>query len=272
MSQIPSRPSLNGNEPHPIDERLFIGGVQKALLVLRAFYDQTQALSLSEIAKSTGIGRSAAQRFLYTLKVLGYLRQDTATRRYTLSPKVLDFGFAYLRNDALIEKAFPYILEASKTTRETVNLTELDDTEVIYVSRLPSRNIISVDVVLGQRLPAYCTAPGRAMLAALPDEIAAEIVNRSHRIKRTKYTIIEPEKILTQLNVIRAKGYAISNQEAFMGDISIAAAVRNHKGGVIAAVNIAVPHPRWSPKKAEQTFAPVVMETARAIGKTLGGA
>lgn len=255
-----------------VDRRLFVGGVEKGLRVLRAFYDQPNPLSLSEVAESTGLGRSAAQRFLYTLKALGYLRQDAATRRYTLSHKVLDFGYAYLRNDSLIEKAFPYLLEANKRTDETVNLTELDGDEVIYVSRFPSRKIISVDIVLGRRLPAYCTAPGRAMLACLPDETARAIVECSQPAARTPYTETDPGVILERIDRVRRAGYAVSNQETFVGDISVAAAVRDHKGQMLAAVNIAVPHPRWSPEQAERDLAPVVLETTRAITKALGGA
>lgn len=245
--------------------------MEKALRVLRAFYGQPGPQSLTDIANATGLGRSAAQRFLYTLKALGYLRQDQSTRRYTLSPKVLDLGYAYLRNDYLVDKAFPYLLEASKRTDGSVNLTELDDTEVIYVSRLPSRNIITADIVLGQRLPAFCTAPGRAMLAGLPQEEAVDIIARSERTRRTEFTITDPDEINDQLAVIRTKGYAISNQETFVGDLSVAAPVRNHGGQVVAAVNIAVPHPRWSVERAEETLPAVVIETARAITKTLGG-
>jgi len=176
-----------------------------------------------------------------------------------------------LRNDYLIDKAFPYLLEASKRTDETINLTELDDTEVIYVSRLPSRNIITADIVLGQRLPAFCTAPGRAMLAGLPQEEAVDVIARSERERRTNFTVTDPGEINNQLAVIRHKGYAISNQETFIGDLSVAAPVRNHAGEVIAAVNIAVPHPRWSMDQAEEMLPPVVLETARAITKALGG-
>lgn len=260
-----------GHTPRSIDNRLFVGGVEKALRVLRAFYDQPEPQSLTDIANTTGLGRSAAQRFLYTLKTLGYLRQDQSTRRYTLSPRVLDLGYAYLRNDHLVDKAFPYLLEASKRTDGSVNLTELDDTEVIYVSRFPSRDFITADIVLGQRLPAFCTAPGRAMLAALPPEETLDIISRSDKTCRTRFTITDADEINDQLAVARTKGYAVSNQETFVGDLSIAAPVRNHVGQMVAAVNIAVPHPRWSMERAEETLPAVVIETARAISRTLGG-
>jgi IclR family transcriptional regulator, pca regulon regulatory protein len=255
-----------------IDGRLFVGSVEKGLQVLRAFYNRPRPLSLSDVADLTGMSRSSAQRFLYTLKNLGYLRQDVETRRYTLSPRVLDFGFAYLRNDPLVETAYPYLLEASKRTRETVNLTELDGPEVIYVSRFPSRNVISVDIVLGARLPVYCTAPGRIMLAHMDEAAARHLLARSAMKARTPFTEVNPERILAQAAEARRRGYAVSNQETFVGDISVAAAVRDHCGQVTAAVNVAVPHPRWSVGAAEEQLAPVVVETARAISKAIGGA
>ncbi|WP_022729360.1 IclR family transcriptional regulator [Fodinicurvata sediminis] len=264
---MPDRDQDNNN----IDPRLFVGSAEKALRILQVFQEHRQPQSLTEITESTGLGRSATQRFIYTLKALGYLRQDKFTKRYTLSPKVLDFGFTYLRNDYLVEKAFPYLLEASKRTDETVNLTELDDKEVIYVSRLPSRHLISVDILLGQRLPVYCTAPGRAILAGIRPDQASDILERSNRQARTKFTITELAEIERKLEEVRHFGYALSNQESFLGDISIAAAIRNHAGDVVAAINIAVPHPRWSIEEAERDLAPVVIETAWAITKALGG-
>ncbi|WP_137389982.1 IclR family transcriptional regulator [Rhodoligotrophos defluvii] len=254
------------------DPRLFVSGVDKGLRVLRAFYNAPNPLSLTEIAKLTGLGVSACQRFLYTLKMLGYVRQDGATRRYSLSAKVLDFGYAYLRNDHLVEQSFPYLLDAHKRTDETVNLTELDGSDVIYVSRFPSRNVISVGLVLGTRLPAFCTAPGRAMLAFMPQERAVAVLEGAPRQARTPYTVTDLDSILADLELIRQRGYAFSDQETYLGDISVAAPVRDHHGQVVAAVNVALATPRWSMDQARQAFAPIVMETARAISKVLGGA
>ena len=252
--------------PDEVDRRLFVGGVDKGLQVLRAFYDRPTPLSLTDVAAATGMGRSAAQRFLYTLKALGYLRQNPSTKRYTLSPSVLDFGYAYLRNDSLVEKSFTYLLDASKRTDETVNLTELDGTEVIYVSRFPSRKVISVDIILGARLPVYCTAPGRAMLSQMTPADAEAIIARSDRVARTPFTEVAPDRIMARVAEARRLGYALSNQESYVGDISVASPVRDHAGRVLAAVNIAVPHPRWSLSAVERDLSPVVIETARTMG------
>jgi IclR family transcriptional regulator, pca regulon regulatory protein len=270
VHQSPIRSGAGSPEVQDIDRRLFVGGVDKGLQVLRAFYDRPTPLSLTDVAAATGMGRSAAQRFLYTLKALGYLRQNPSTRRYTLSPRVLDFGFAYLRNDSLVEKSFTYLLDASKRTDETVNLTELDGTEVIYVSRFPSRKVISVDIILGARLPIYCTAPGRAMLSQMAPSEAEAILARSNLIARTPFTEVAPARIMKRVAEARKLGYALSNQESYVGDISVASPVRDHTGRVLAAVNIAVPHPRWSLTAVEKELSPVVIETARAISKALG--
>lgn len=265
--RLPERDEGESDRPDP---RLFVGGLDKGLTVLRAFYDQPRALSLTEVAERTRLGRSTVQRFLYTLRVLGYLRQDRRTKRFTLSPRVLDFGYAYLRNDRLVETAFPYLLEASKRSRETVNLTERDGTDVIYVSRFPSRNVISVDILLGARLPVFSTAPGRAMLAFMPEDKARAVIARSNVRALTPYTTTDPGAIFAELQRIHARGYALSNQETFAGDLSTAAPVLDHDGCVVAAVNIAVPTPRWTMEQMERELTPIVVETARAVSKALG--
>lgn len=258
---------MNGGER---DERLFVAAVEKACKVLHAFYKGPGSLSLTEVIGTTGLGKSAVQRYLHTLVCLGYLRQDRSTRRYALAPKVLDLTYAYLRHDSFLEKAFPYLLEASKRTNETVNLTELDDTDILYVSRFPSRKVISVDIVLGARLPAFCTAPGRVMLAQMDEAAVSDILDRSNLVARTPHTETDRGRLLQLLRRIREQGYAISNQETFIGDISTAAPITNHNGQVVAAVNIAVPAPRWSPRQVERKLTPIVIETARAISKALG--
>lgn len=252
-----------------VDPRLFVGTLGKGMQVLQAFREQSRGLSLTEVSALTGLGRSTVQRFLYTFRVLGYLRQDPRTRRFSLTPRMLDFGYAYLRNDYLVEKAFPYLLEASKRTEETVNLTELDDTEIVYVSRFPAREVVSVDIVLGERLPVFSTSSGRAMLAFLPPNQARDILARSRMRPFTPHTCTDTGKIERELADIRERGYAISDQQTFIGDMSVAAPVLTASERAVAAVNIAVSATRWSVEGIARDLAPVVVETARAISKAL---
>ncbi|MFO0996329.1 MAG: IclR family transcriptional regulator C-terminal domain-containing protein [Alphaproteobacteria bacterium] len=252
------------------DSPLFVGSLEKGLRVFQAFDDTHRSLRLTEIAAATGLDKSAAQRFTHTLHELGYLKKDPKTKHYRLAPKVLELGFTYLRTDSLVERATPYLLEANKRAEETVNLTELDGTEVVYVARVPSRHQITVDVVLGTWLPAYCLAPGRAMLAFLPEEKARTVIERSDRASYTEKTVTDVTAIMDMLPRIRRSGYAVAIEEYSAGEISVAAPVFDFGRQPIAAVNIAVPTSRWTIQAVEKKLAPIVVETAQAISHAEG--
>lgn len=251
--------------PSEGEDRLYVGAVRKALSVFYAFQERQDSLSLSEIADHTGIGRSAAQRFVHTLRLLGYLRQDPATRRYRLTARMLDFACAYMRNDPLVPAAFGYLREASRRTGETVNLTRRDDDQIIFVARFPSTTVISADLVIGSRLPVFCTSPGRAMLAHLSPAVVDDILSAGPLQPRTPHTITDPEDIRARLQEVRSNGFETAFEEAFTGDLSIAAPIFRKDGRVSAAVNIAVATPRWTRERMIEELAPVVVETARAI-------
>jgi PcaR/PcaU/PobR family beta-ketoadipate pathway transcriptional regulator len=269
-NQNPDRftpPALFSFPPSPSegDDRLYVGAVRKALSVFYAFQEKDDPLSLSEIAARTGIGRSAAQRFVHTLRILGYLQQDPGTRRYRLTARMLDFACAYLRNDPLVAAAFGYLREASRRTGETVNLTRRDDDQIIFVARFTSTTVISADLVIGSRLPVFCTSPGRAMLAHLPAAVADDILSSAPLHAHTPHTITDPKALTARLEDVRRNGFETAFQETFSGDLSIAAPIFRKDGRVCAAVNIAVATPRWSPERVIDELAPVVVETARAI-------
>ena len=137
------------------DPAWFVTSVEKAFQILRAFESRQRSLSLTEIAEASGLDKSAAQRFTYTLAALGYLKKDKDARRYTISPKVLSLGMIYLRTDPLVARARHQLYELNKAIDATVNLTELDDTDVIYVVRYPGRGIVTADMVLGTRRPTF---------------------------------------------------------------------------------------------------------------------
>ncbi len=250
---------------------LFVNSLEKGLRVLRTFDQHNRTLRLNDIATMTGLGKSAAQRFVHSLHTLGYLRKDEATKQYSLSPRVLELGFTYLSTDPLVERSMPYLRECNKRCEESVNLSELNETEIIYVARVPGRHVLSVDVLLGTRFPAYCTAPGRAMLAFLPDDQVKDILDRSDLCALTPHTITDRWAIMDRLAKVRSVGYELAEQEVYIGDVSVAAPVLDYSGRAVAAVNIGVPSPRWSPARVERDLAPIVIETARAISLTEGG-
>ncbi|HLI14416.1 MAG TPA: IclR family transcriptional regulator C-terminal domain-containing protein [Alphaproteobacteria bacterium] len=264
------RPARAGRAQAKRPLALFVNSLAKGFRVLDAFEAKRPNLSLGEIAEASGLDKSAAQRFAYTLEALGYLRKDPESRRYSLSPKVLELGYRYLRADSLVARATPFLAEANKRCEETVNLTELDGSEVVYVARFPSWHAVSVDVVLGTRLPAFCTAPGRAMLAFLPEARARDIILHAERPALTERTVTDPDALMAELARVRRQGWSLADQETFVGDVSTAAPVLDITGQVVAAVNIAVPAARWSAARVRRELTPLVVETAAQISQVQG--
>jgi IclR family transcriptional regulator, pca regulon regulatory protein len=250
---------------------LFVASVGKAFRVLETFTAAKSELSLTQVAERSGIGRSAAQRFLYTLTSLGYLNQDAHSRQYRLSSKLLVLTQAYASTDLLRQKASAILEEANRQCEETINLTVLDGTEVVYILRFPSKHAVSVNLTVGTRLPAFCTAPGRAILAHLDKDDAEAVLAASRLSKLTDATEVRRDRLRRILLGVRLRGYALSNQEAFVGDISVAAPVFDERRRAIAAVNIAVPFPRWSVGQVQRKLTPFVKDVAERVTGVLSG-
>jgi IclR family pca regulon transcriptional regulator len=251
------------------ESRLFVGSLAKAFQVLDAFAKAKRALRLSEVAPLAGLDRSATQRFVHTLAALGVLRQDPGSRLYSLAPRVLDFSAAFLASAPVREIALPFLEALSRRSEETVNLSELDGEDVVYIARFPSRHVVSVDLALGARLPAWCTAPGRAILAFSDEPRMRALIAAAQLTPRTPHTLTSRRRLNAAIDRARREGFALNDQEAFVGDISVAAPILGPTGAAIAAVNIAVPFPRWSTEEVRRQLAPLVIETAHRISAAL---
>lgn len=257
-------------EPKPQDDELFVESVRKGFVVLEALNAARRPLRLSEIALRTGLGKSAAQRFVHTLRVLGLIRQDPETKTYTLSPRILEYARAFFSSSMLCDRAEPILRQLAAETGETVNLSEVDGTDIIYTLRFPSVHSVSVDLSVGARLPVFNTAGGRAILAQWPEPEALAALTASVREPWTPHTRTDPAALMAELARIRAQGFALSDQEAFLGDISIAAPVLRFDGRCTAAVNIAVPTPRWTVEEVLERLRPRVMAAAAHVSAELG--
>src|SRR5262249_25047423 len=144
----------------------FVQSLERGLAVVRAFGPDTPQLTLSEVARATGLTRAAARRFLLTLAELGYVRADG--RAFSLRPRILELGFAYLSGLSLPETAQPHMEELSAKVHKSCSVSVLDGHDVVYVARVPTRRIMSVTIAVGTRFPAYATSMGRVLLAGLP--------------------------------------------------------------------------------------------------------
>lgn len=256
------------NSANPFDSRLFVQSFAKGMEVLRAFGLERPAMSLPEIATVVGVTKSAAQRFATTLHALGYLQKDIESKRYSLTPKVIELGYQYLVVDRFLERASPYALDLSRRCRETVNLAEGDGHDMVYLARFASQYHMPVYMPVGRRLPMYCTSAGRAYLAALPRDQAYKLLERSTRPRYTRTTVSDLSELMQLLEQAINVGYAFANGEYYEGDLGIAVAVRDVRGQPIGAINISCPSLRWTLGRMRRELAPLLIETARLISTT----
>ncbi|MBW7970575.1 IclR family transcriptional regulator [Bradyrhizobium sp. BR 10289] len=247
---------------------LFVGSTEKAFQVLHAFDGPRRFMTLADIARAANLDRSATQRLVYTLESLGYLKRIEGTRDYGLTSKVLQFSHSYLKANELIDKASPYLLDMSRNLGETCNLHELDGHEVVFVARFPGQHLIHIDFVIGSRLPAYFTASGIAILAALPEAEQQDLLKRTRLEPLTPYTITDPGKLMEQVGLAAKRGYSIQINQSVMGDISVAAPIIDEHGRAIAAVNISVPTTRWTIERVEAELVQHVHVAATSISKS----
>lgn len=257
-------------ETPPGEERhlLFNQSVEKGLAVLRAFNAQRRTMHLAEIAEAAGINKSSAQRMVFTFEQLGYIRKHPATRRYQLTPRAMEIGFAYLAANALIDAANPFLAELAKLSAETCNLTEPDGLDMVYVARFVSAQSVPVHMPIGSRIPMYCAASGRAWLSALPEDEARDLVQRSNRVAHTGSTKTQVDDIMDAVRQARERGYATNQEELYLGDMTLAAPVLGARGRPVAAVHVVAPTSRWTMDEAKQRLAPALLQCARAVSSS----
>ncbi|MCB5175171.1 MULTISPECIES: IclR family transcriptional regulator [Microvirga] len=264
-------PSKHPGDGTAREDPLFINSLAKGLSVLKAFDGDWDALGLREIAARSGISMGAAQRITHTLVRLGYLQKDERTRRYRLKARILDFAYHYLHASPLYEVAIPFVAAARDECRETVNVAELDGPEVVAVIRMPSQRRMNPTSTIGRRLPAFCTAGGRAQLAWLPADELAGILDRTEFQARTPRTVTERVEVERRLALALQEGFALVDEEVNLGEIAVAAPILDGNGRPLAAVGVSTSTAHWTTDGARERLAPVVMETARRISRSLRG-
>ncbi len=245
----------------------FVQSLERGLAVIRAFGPEEPELTLSDVARRTGLTRAAARRFLLTLADLGYVRSDG--KHFALTPRVLELGYAYLSSLSLPEIAEPHLERLAAEVRESSSVSVLDGDEIVYVGRVPTSRIMRVSINVGTRFPAHATSMGRVLLAALaPDELDAYLARAELRAL-TERTITDPAVLRAELDRIRTQGWALVDQELEEGLRSIAAPIRDRDGHVVAAVNVSAHASRASPETVKDTLLTPLLATAARIESDL---
>ena len=248
--------------------------LERGLAILSSFNSDRPLIGVSELSRDLDLSRSTAHRYVATLAKLGYLQQDPESKRYRLGPKVLDLGFSALNSMDLLEIAAPHLRRLADETQRTVNLAILDGTDVVYIERYrtarPGQREIDLNLHVGARLPAYCTAMGKALLAFLPEERLEELIKLIDFVPRGPNTVTDPAAFRDELERIRAAGISVNDEELAYGLRSIAAPIHSHSGEVLAAVNLAVHRTMVSMEELIEQFGPAVTQAAEDISLSLG--
>jgi IclR family transcriptional regulator, pca regulon regulatory protein len=247
----------------------FVQSLERGLAVIRAFDSEHRELALSEVARLTGLTRAAARRFLLTLVKLGYVNYSGG--RFTLRPRVLELGYAYLSSLTLPEVAQPHMEKLVAQVNESCSISVLDETDIVYVARVPTRRIMSITLAVGTRLPAFVTSMGRVLLAGLPDAELDERLGKIEVRPLTSRTVKDKAGLRAILATVRRQGYAATDQELEEGLRSLAVPLHTSSGAVTAALNVSVHASRASMAVLKRDFLPLALSTAAAIEEDLRG-
>lgn len=220
-------------------ERDIMGGLAKGLSVIEAFTADKPRQSIAEVSVASGLDRATTRRCLLTLAHLGYADYDG--KYFTLTPRILRLGTACLATMPLPQLVQPMLDDLSDRLGESSSVSILDGAEIVYVARAAQRKVMSIGLMPGSRLPAYCTSMGRVLLAALPPEDAKHRLETLPLIARTRFTRTDVDAILSEIAAVRNQGYCLIDQEVEIGLRSIAVPLVNARGKTVAAMNVGLP-------------------------------
>lgn len=230
-----------------ISNRDYVNSLARGLEVIRAFTRAQPRMTLSEIARATGMTRATVRRFLLTLVKEGYAETDG--KYFSLKPKVLELGYAALSSMTMLDVMQPIMVRLAEKVQESCFAAVLDGTDVVYIaSASPSDRIVSISVSVGSRAPAHCVSTGRVLVAALPEEEQLEYLEKAKLTKMTPNTVTSKVKLRSLIEETKVKGWSIVDQELEVGLRSISVPVRDRSGKVIAALNVACPSSRITPE------------------------
>jgi IclR family transcriptional regulator, pca regulon regulatory protein len=250
-------------EDGPARNSDFVQSLDRGLAVIRAFGPDRDRLSLSEVARATGLTRAATRRFLLTLVKLGYVRNDG--REFSLRPRVLELGYAYLSGLAMPEIASPHLEELVAKVRESSSISVLDGHHIVYVARVPTKRIMTVAISVGTRFPAYATSMGRVLLGGMSPEELDRYLAEADLAPITARTVTDPERLREIVREVGRQGYAIVDQELEEGLRAIAAPIHGTGGAVTAAINLSAHASRVSLSAMRAELLPALQQTAARI-------
>ena len=245
----------------------FVQSLARGLAVIQSFSTERPAQTLTQVAEFTGLTRAGARRLLLTLEKMGYVRTDG--RLFSLTPKILDLGFSYLSSMPFWQRAQPIMEDLSANAGESCSISVLEGWEALYVLRVPTRRIMTINLSVGSRLPAYCTSMGRVLLAALPEDKLDALLRRTPIKRYTPATVTDIEDLKGIIARCRVQGWTGTYCELEEGLMSVAAPIINRQGHWIAAMNISGHSMHYTEAQFCERFLEPVRNAALAVSEML---
>lgn len=246
----------------------FMASLAKGLAVLGAFSERQPSMSLSEAAAVAGLSRAAARRVLLTLAELGYVEQNG--RDFSLAPRTLELGFAYLSIQSWIERAEPLMRRLSADFQEACNAATLHGPEIVFVARIPAPSwIVSPAIPVGTRLPAFHTSLGRILLGYLAEDDIWSRLRAARVVPYTASTIVDPSALVERVKADKAQGFSIVDEELERDLRALAVPIVTRNGTPIGAINLAAHASRTTRNEMRDNYLPRLRDAASRISKSL---
>jgi IclR family pca regulon transcriptional regulator len=241
----------------------FVESLDRGLRLLQVFGERPAPMTLSEIASAASLPRATARRILFTLQRGGFVSSDG--KLFALTPQVLTLAGSYLRSNQLVAVLQPVLDEISAGAQEISSLAVLDRDDVVFIARASPTRIFSSGVDIGYRLPAFCTAVGRVMLARFADAELKERISAMRREALTPETVTDPKRLVAAIAADRGRGYALVDREAEPHFRSIAVPVKRYDGVIVGAINIGAHVDRIPAQEMVKRFLPLLREGAEKV-------
>jgi len=257
-------PTANGAAEAGSD---FVQSLERGLAVIQAFSAAHPRLTLSDVARATGLTRAASRRFLLTLQHLGFV--DSDEREFFLTPRILRLGYTYLSSTPFWDLAQTHIEELVDQVHESSSISVRDRDEIVYVARVPTKRIMTISLAVGSRLPMYPTSMGRVLLAGMADAEIDAYLARVELRPLTSRTVVDPAALRAIIRDVREQGWALVDQELEDGVRSVAAPLCDASGRVLGAVNVSAHATRTNLDALRKQFLPALLDTTARINDDL---
>lgn len=249
-------------------EKATVQSIDRALTIIEALAGEKDGLGVTEIANRVGLHKSTVHRLLSALGERNYVEQRTGGA-YRLGMKLVELSSLYLNQVELKTEAQPYLRKLLQLTKQPVHLATLDGLEIIYIDKIESIHSIRMYSQIGRRSPALCTATGKALLSGLPDAELCEKIRSTRLPTYTSRSITDPEQLISEIRMVRQRGWSKDDQEHEPGIRCIGAPIYDYRGHIIAAVSTSGLKQILTPSRDEE-IAGLVMDAAHSISQRMG--